>query len=124
METYLGRMFNHGAILVNIFSWGVGPADPGRNPFRVPTEGPDAIAGYRLFLSGAALREVPAQPFSLTAFQKKLQEIQSRLPQWVQRTRRQRDAEASMRRLEERIKSGNLPGADEAANDVLRLLAQ
>ena len=24
METYLGRMFNHGAVMVNIFSWGIG----------------------------------------------------------------------------------------------------
>ena len=24
MEAYLGRMFNHGAVLVNIFSWGIG----------------------------------------------------------------------------------------------------
>ncbi len=124
METYLGRMFNHGAIMVNIFSWGVGPEDSRRNPFRLSTEGPDAMTGYRLFLSGAALREEPAQPFSLKVFQEKLQEIQSRLPQWVQRTRRQRDAEAIMRRLEGHIKSGNLASADETADEVLKLLAQ
>jgi hypothetical protein len=124
METYLGRMYNHGAVMVNILSWGVGPEDSKRNPFRLPTEGPDAIAGYRRFLSGESLREVPAQPFSLKAFQTKLQEIQSRLPQWIQRTRRQRDAEAIMRRLEGHLKNGNISYADEAADEALKLLAQ
>lgn len=122
METYLGRMFNHGAVMVNIFSWGVGPEDSQRNPFRLPTEGPDAIAGYRRFLSGEPLREDPAEPFSLTAFQSKLSEIQSRLPSWVRRTRRQRDAEAVMRRLEGHVKTGDLASADEAADEALKLL--
>lgn len=124
METYLGRMFNHGAVMVNIFSWGVGPQDSKRNPFRLPTEGPDAIAGYRRFLSGQPLREDPAQPFSLRAFQSKLQEIQSRLPLWVQRTRRHRDAEAIMRRLESHMKNGSIASADEAADEALELLEQ
>lgn len=61
METYLGRMFNRGAVLVNIFAWGVGPS-----------EGPDAIAGYRAFPDGRILREVPAEPFGLSALQEKL----------------------------------------------------
>lgn len=124
METYLGRMFNHGAVMVNIFSWGVGPEDSQRNPFRLPTEGPDAIAGYRRFLSGEPLREDPAEPFSLTAFQRKIGEIQSRLPSWVRRTRRQRDAEAIMRRLEGHVKSGDLVSADEAVVPMLKLLGQ
>jgi hypothetical protein len=124
METYLGRMFNHGAVMVNIFSWGLRPKDSKRNPFYVPTEGPEAIASYRLFLSGEALREVPPQPFSLAAFQEKLQRIQSQLPQWVQRTQRQRDAQAIMSRLEGHIKSGNLASADQVADEVLWLLAR
>ena len=123
METYLGRMFNHGAVMVNIFSWGVGPEDSRLNPFRRPTEGQDAIAGYRLFLSGGRMREEPALPFSLTAFQTKLLDIQSRLPLWILRTGRQRDVEAIMRRLESHTKSGDLVSADEAADEVLRLLA-
>ena len=36
MESYLGNLFNHGAVLVNIFGWGVG--DRG-NPFRKIAEG-------------------------------------------------------------------------------------
>ncbi|OGZ06557.1 MAG: hypothetical protein A3C93_06085 [Candidatus Lloydbacteria bacterium RIFCSPHIGHO2_02_FULL_54_17] len=53
METYLARMFNHGATLVNIFSWGMGgDALKSTNPFRIVTEGPEAIAAYQKFLSG------------------------------------------------------------------------
>lgn len=49
METYLARMFNHGATLVNIFGWGIGDKD---NPFRMATEGADSIAAYQKFLKG------------------------------------------------------------------------
>jgi hypothetical protein len=42
METYLAKMFNHGAKLVNIFSWGIG-GDANKNmSFRVVTEGEEA----------------------------------------------------------------------------------
>ncbi|HBC58226.1 MAG TPA: hypothetical protein DCZ03_13790 [Gammaproteobacteria bacterium] len=48
METYLARSFNHGAALVTIFGWGIGDQS---NPFRTVTEGSDALATYRRFLS-------------------------------------------------------------------------
>ena len=52
METYLARMFNHGATLVNVFAWGMGgDAFKNSNPFRIATEGPEAIAAYRKFLN-------------------------------------------------------------------------
>jgi hypothetical protein len=52
METYLARCFNHGATLVNVFSWGIGgPSVKDTSPFRIVTEGPDALATYRKFLS-------------------------------------------------------------------------
>ncbi len=124
METYLGRMFNHGAVMVNIFAWGVGPDDFKRNFFRRATEGPEAIAGYRRFLSGQRLREDPEEPFSLAEFQKKIHDIQSRLPQWVQRTRRQSEATAIMRELENSIKRGDITAADIAADKALELLGQ
>ena len=57
MEGYLAKMFNHGATLVNIFAWGVG-VDGGRNnPFRIATEGEQALSAYRKFLKGEELRE-------------------------------------------------------------------
>ncbi len=52
METYLARAFNHGATLVTVQSWGIGgPALADTNPFRIVTQGPEALAAYRKFLS-------------------------------------------------------------------------
>ncbi|NOT33127.1 MAG: hypothetical protein HOP12_03050 [Candidatus Eisenbacteria bacterium] len=51
METYLARCFNHGAALVTLFGWGIGGASNPDNPYRLATEGPDALAAYRKFLS-------------------------------------------------------------------------
>ena len=48
METYLARSFNHGAALVTLFGWGIGSQS---NPFRTATEGREALAAYRKFLS-------------------------------------------------------------------------
>ncbi len=117
-------MFNHGAVMVNIFAWGLGANDLQRNFFRRATEGPDAIAGYRRFLSGEPLREDPAKPFSITALQNKIHDIQARPHAWIQRTRRQRDAEVIMSRLESHLRSGNLEAANEAADEALKLLEQ
>ena len=50
METYLGRMFNHGAVLVNIFAWGIGGEAMRDNFFRRATENPEALAAYAKFL--------------------------------------------------------------------------
>ncbi|HJT79482.1 MAG TPA: hypothetical protein VJ739_19960, partial [Gemmataceae bacterium] len=41
MEGYLGNLFNHGAVLVNVFGWGVGGPE---NPFRKTAESASAVA--------------------------------------------------------------------------------
>ena len=51
MENYLARSFNHGAALVTLFGWGIGGSIMPDNPFRIATEGDEAIATYRTFLS-------------------------------------------------------------------------
>jgi len=51
MENYLARSFNHGAALVTLFGWGIGGSIMPDNPFRIATEGDEAIATYRAFLS-------------------------------------------------------------------------
>jgi len=56
METYLAGLVNHGATMVNIFAWGVGPYVP-QNPYRYATERPEAVAAYRKFLRGGTLKE-------------------------------------------------------------------
>ena len=59
METYLGKMFNHRAVIVNIFSWGIGGEREKGNLFRRATENEEALSAYRKFLSGKALEELP-----------------------------------------------------------------
>src|SRR6185503_6020369 len=54
METYLGWMFNHGAVLVTIFGWGVGSET---NPFHLAASSDDAIQAYQKFLRGETLIE-------------------------------------------------------------------
>ena len=68
METYLGRMFNHGAVMVNVFSWGIGGEAMRNNFFRRATENPEALAAYAKFLRGEPLVESAAQGFSGAGF--------------------------------------------------------
>ncbi len=130
METYLGRMFNHGAVLVNIFSWGMGgEALQGKNMFRIVTESTEAIAAYRKFLAGKRLIEDPQSPLSMTAFQtqigelrKKLKIIEQKLPSWVRATRKRDQAEAIMKRLDKFIADGNPQEANRTADEILGLI--
>ena len=64
METYLGRMFNHGAVMVNVFSWGIGGEAMRDNFFRQATENPEALAAYAKFLRHETLVETAATGFS------------------------------------------------------------
>lgn len=80
METYLGDMFNHGAALVNIFGWGVGPRS---NPFRKIAESRESIEAYQKFLHGGKLQEdAPAQVPSPEFFSK-LPKLQKELPPYL-----------------------------------------
>lgn len=84
MEGYLGSLFNHGAVLVNVFGWGLGDES---NPFRKIAEGPDSLAAYRKFLSGGKLVEaqVPDLLSTLPAnLRFKIQKVQAILPGWLQ----------------------------------------
>ena len=52
METYLAMMYNHGATLVNVYSFGLGGDElKNKNPFRIVTESKEAIAAYKKFLN-------------------------------------------------------------------------
>src|ERR1022692_2655584 len=78
METYLAKMYDHGAVLVNIFSWGISGPVYANNFFRVATENKEAVAAYRKVLGGKQLVESPPSrnSFSALAFQLKIREIQ------------------------------------------------
>ena len=56
MESYLARHYNYGCRQVTIFAFHLG-GDPFTDALNYASEGPDAIAAYRKFLSGATLKE-------------------------------------------------------------------
>jgi hypothetical protein len=123
METYLARMFNHGATLVNIFSWGVGGEANKNMDFRVVTEGEEALLAYRKFLRGQRLREVVSPTSSyLERLPAKIHRIQRELPAWVRKTGNQAKAEALVRRLDAALKGNNFTEAEKVADEILKLL--
>jgi hypothetical protein len=85
METYLGRMFNHGAVMVNVFAWGMGGEAMRDNFFRRAAENPEALAAYAKFLRHEPLVETAPSGFSIEAFRDKMHRLQKDLPGWVQK---------------------------------------
>jgi hypothetical protein len=122
METYLGRMFNHGAVLVNIFAWGVGGEAMRDNFFRRATENPEALAAYAKFLRHAPLVEMAPTGFSSEAFQDKLHRIQQELPAWVQKTGKKAQAMPLTEKLQACIKDRKWREADKVADELLSLM--
>ncbi len=123
MEAYLARMFNHGATLVNIFSWGVGGEANQNMDFRIVTEGEEALRAYRKFLRGERLAEVVA-PIS-SPFERlpaKVRRIQLELPVWVQKTGDQAKADALLKRLDAALKGNNVTEGEKVADEILKLL--
>jgi hypothetical protein len=55
-ESFLARHYNHGCVLVNVFAFNL-RGDPFTNAINDATEGADAIAAYKKFLRGEALKE-------------------------------------------------------------------
>ena len=123
METYLARSFNHGATLVNIFSWGVGGEAHKNMDFRVVTEGEEALRGYRKFLRGQRLVEVisPASSY-LERLPAKIHRIQRELPAWAQKTGNQAKATALSQRLDAALKAKDFTKAEKIADEILELL--
>jgi hypothetical protein len=123
METYLAKMFNHGATLVNVFSWGVGGEAHKNMDFRVVTEGEESLRSYRKFLRGERLVEVasPASTY-LERLPAKIHRIQQELPPWIQKTGNRAKAEALMQELHAALKEKNFTEAEKAADEILQWL--
>jgi hypothetical protein len=122
METYLGRSFNHGAILVNIFSWGIGGDAMRNNFFRRATENPEALAAYGKFLRHATLVETAPTGLSSEALRAKLQRIQKELPAWAQKSGEQQRAMPMSKKLSALIKAKKWREADKMADEVLLMI--
>ena len=121
MESYLGRLFNHGAVMANIFSWGVGGDAMKESFFRKATENQEALAAYARFLRGEALVE-STTGFSAEAFQAKMRRIQNELPAWVQKSGKQAQAMPLVQRLQGLVKEKKWREADQAADELLGLM--
>ena len=125
METYLAKMFNHGAILVNIFAWGIGgeAEKVKNNPFRIATEGKEAIGAYQKFLKGEELVEqISAPPFSMEQLAAKVQKVQKEAPVWVHKTGNQAKVESLLQKLDQYIKEQNFREAERMADEILELI--
>ena len=123
METYLGRVFNHGGVMVNIFSWGIGGEAMRNNFFRRATENPEALAAYDKFLRGEKLVESLTQAFSVS-FQEKMHRIQTQLPAWVQKSGQQAKLMPLAQELQSLIKERKWQQADEVADELLALMKE
>lgn len=123
METYLARMFNHGATLVTIFSWGIGGEAGKGMGFRVVTEGDEALGAYRKFLKGEPLIE--AKNVGTTIQERlptKIHKLQRELPAWIRKTGRADEATALMQKLDGHLKAKNLDDAEKVADAILQML--
>ena len=121
MEAYLGNLFVHGAVLVNVFGWGVGD---GNNPFRKIAENDGALAAYRKFLSGAALREapIPVPVLPPADLESKVHAIQAQLPGWIQ-THGPSAVKDDLARLDAALREKRFDDAASAADALLKTLS-
>jgi len=125
MESYLAKMFNHGAVMVNVFSWGIG-GEPERNKnmFRRATENTEALSAYKKFLSGQSLKEVPRSQtgFSPVLFREKIARIQKLVPEWVNKTHRPDLIKPKMEQLDKLIKANDFQHAAPIADEIIKFV--
>ena len=124
METYLAKMFNHGATLVNIFAWGIGGDAMKNRSFRVVTEGEDALQAYRKFLKGEALVEARTTARMMERLPPQFHHIQKELPAWIQQADagNKEKARATMQKLDEQMKAKNFEEVEKTADSILKLM--
>jgi hypothetical protein len=122
MEGYLGRLFNHGAVMVNVFGWGVGDKD---NPFRKAAENDNAIAAYRKFLRGEQLDEasLPVPIVPPEGLKEKIQKIQAILPGWIEKNGPAR-VKDHVAKLQESMKAQRFEQVEEAADAILKIIGK
>lgn len=122
MEAYLGRIFNHGGVMANLFSWGIGGEANRNSFFRRATESPEALAAYAKFLRHETLIESAPTSFSAEALQDKMHRIQRDLPNWVQSTGRQAQVLPLTQKLSALLKDRKFEEADKVADEILSLI--
>ena len=123
METYLAKMFNHGAALVNVYSWGIGGEANKSLGFRVVTESEEALGAYRKFLKGEPLVEAKTESSYMDRLPPKIQRIQRELPAWLEKGGNQEKAAALMQQLKENLGARNFEEAEKTADSILKMMA-
>ena len=121
METYLSKMFNHGATLTTIFSWGIGGEAMKNMDFRVCTEDEEALQAYRKFLKGEPLIEGVTVAGLQERLPPKIQKIQKELPAWMQKSGN-KEAAALMQKMEGQMKAKNWEEVEKTADSILKLM--
>jgi hypothetical protein len=123
METYLAKLFNHGAVLVNVFAWGIGGESMRDNFFRRVTEGPEALSAYTKFLRHGTLVEATSG-FSPEVFQGEMHRIQTELPAWVQKSGQQARVLPLTQKLNALLKEKKFAEADSLADQLLSMMSE
>jgi hypothetical protein len=123
METFLGRHFNHGAVMVNLFAWQMGGEAMKNNFFRRAIEGPEALAAFGKFLRGEKLVESAATGFSSEALQAKTQRIQKELPEWIQKSGKRAQAIPLVLKMQALTKDNKWQEVNNVADEILALIS-
>jgi hypothetical protein len=118
MEDYLARMFNHGAVLTNVFGWNIGDK---ANIFRRATESDGALGAYRKFLRGARLDEKPlAQSYrgGPSALQNRVWALPGLIDRYIKTGGDPRLIQSRVRKLEQNLKDGRLDAIKEELDQI------
>lgn len=124
METYLARMFNHGATLTTIFGWGLGKPGGG---FTKSSEAPESLTAYRTFLSGKPLEEEPLTNESYSVggdLPKKIQSMHKAIHAYAKRGGDMRRIQSLAQNLEKHLETGQLEEAHKIVDQILSITAK
>jgi hypothetical protein len=124
METYLAKMFNHGATLTTVFSWGIGGEAMKNMSFRVCTESEEALQAYRKFLKGEPLIEGEIVAGLMERLPPKIHRIQKEFPTWLEKANAgdKEQGVALMQKLQGQYKAKNFEEVEKAADEILKLM--
>jgi hypothetical protein len=121
METYLAKMFNHGATLITIFSWGIGGEAHKNMSYRLCTENEEALQAYRKFLKGEPLVEGVTVAGLQERLPPKIHRIEKELPAWMEKTHSQ-EAAALMQKMHGQMKAKDWLEVEKTADSILKMM--
>ena len=126
METYLAKMFNHGATLTTIFSWGIGGEAMKNMDYRLCTENEEALQAYRKFLKGEPLIEGKTVAGLQERLPPKIHKIQKELPAWMEKAKAgdRVIAAAFMKKIDEQMKAQKFEEVEKSADAILKLMGE